>query len=131
VIVVDTSAWGAFFNGAPAPTADRLAAALETGESIAIMPVIVTETLQGFRTESGFGKALALLVRLPLLEPSLDAHVRAARLFRSLRRQGVTIRGTIDCIIAQVCIDTGAALLTLDRDFERIAAHSALELVRS
>jgi len=130
VIVVDTSAWGVFFNGAPSPIANRLAAALDTGEPIAIIPIIVTETLQGFRTEAGFVKALALLTRLPLLEPSLDAHVRAARLYRSLRRKGVTVRGTIDCIIAAICIDTNAALLTLDRDFEHIAAHSALELVR-
>lgn len=130
MIVVDTSAWGAFFNGAPSPIADRLASAFETGEPIAVVPVIVAETLQGFRTEAGFRSALALLTRLPLLEPSLDTHVRAARLYRSLRRRGVTIRGTIDCIIAETCIETHAALLTLDRDFERIAAHSALELVR-
>ena len=130
MIVVDTSAWGAFFNGDASPITDRLAAALETGEPIATVPIIVTETLQGFTSDAGFRSALTLLSRLPVLEPSFDTHVRAARLYRSLRRKGVTIRGTIDCLIAAVCIDTNAALLTLDRDFERIAEHSALELVR-
>jgi len=130
VIVVDTSAWGAFFNGDESPIANRLAAALEAGEPVAIIPVIVTETLQGFKTEAGFRSALALLARLPLLDPSFDTHVRAAKLYRSLRRKGVTIRGTIDCLIATACIDSNAGLLTLDKDFRLIAEHSALELVR-
>ncbi len=129
MIVVDTSAWGAFFNGDSSPIADRLAVALEAGEPIAIIPVIATETLQGFKTDAGFRNALALLVRLPLLEPSFETHVRAAKLYRSLRRKGVTIRGTIDRLIATVCIDSNAGLLTLDRDFDRIAKHSTLELV--
>ncbi|MCK9460761.1 MAG: PIN domain nuclease [Proteobacteria bacterium] len=130
MIVVDTSAWGAFFNGDASPITDRLAAALETAEPIAIAPVIVTETLQGFKSDAGFKGALALLSRLPILEPSFDTHVRAAQLFRSLRRKGVTIRGTIDCLIAAACIDSNAGLLTLDVDFDRIAEHSALGLVR-
>jgi len=129
VIVVDTSAWGAFFNGDSSPIADRLAVALETGEPIAILPVIATETLQGFKTDAGFRSALSVLSRLPALEPSFDTHVRAAKLYRSLRRKGVTIRGTIDCLIATACIDANAALLTQDVDFKRIASHSALELV--
>lgn len=94
MIVVDTSAWGAFFNGDSSPS------------------------------------ALGLLARLPMLAPSFEPHVQSARLYRALRRKGVTIRGTVDCIIASVCIETGAPLLTLDRDFLRIAEHSALEVVR-
>ncbi|MDD5308095.1 MAG: PIN domain nuclease [Deltaproteobacteria bacterium] len=129
MIVVDTSAWGAFFNGDPSPVARRLVLALETGEPLATIPIIVAETLQGFRTETGFRSALSLLTRLPLLEPSLGTHVQAARLYRSLRKKGVTVRGTVDCLIASVCIETGAALLTLDRDFLRIAEHTALDIV--
>lgn len=130
MIVVDTSAWGAFFNGDASPIADRLAAALESGEPLATVPIVVTETLQGFKTDAGFRSALALLARLPLLEPSFETHVRAATLCRSLRRKGVTIRGAIDCLIAAICIDANAALLSSDRDFQRIAESSALELVR-
>ena len=86
----------------------------------------MTEVLQGFKTDAGFRKAKAILTALP--QPDLDCHVRAARLFRRLRRKDVTVRGAVDCIIAQVCIDAGATLLSPDLDFVRIAEHSDLQL---
>jgi hypothetical protein len=97
---------------------------------VAALPVIVTEVLQGFRTERGFESAQRILLSLPMIHPTLECHVRAARLFRSLRTKGVTVRGAVDCIIAQTCLDTGAALLSPDADFERIARHSPLRLWR-
>jgi len=54
--------------------------------------------------------------------------VRAARLFRSLRQKGITVRGAVDCIIAQTCLDVDAELLSPDADFERIARHTPLRL---
>jgi predicted nucleic acid-binding protein len=65
---------------------------------------------------------------LPAIQPTVDCHVRAARLFRSLRQKGVTVRGAIDCIIAQVCLDLDAELLSPDADFRRIARHAPLRL---
>ena len=130
LIVVDSNTWVDFFNGASTPHTQRLDAALEEEEDLAIVPIIITEVLQGFRSDSGFQKAQRVLVALPAIEPSVDCHVRAARLFRSLRRKGVTVRGAVDCIIAQVCLDVGAELLSPDGDFERIARHAALRLWR-
>jgi len=69
------------------------------------------------------------LRRLPRLEPGFATHVRAAALYRMLRARGVTVRGAVDCIIAATCLETGAALLTLDRDFEAIARHAGLRLL--
>ncbi len=130
MIVVDSNAWADYFNGLEAPHVKRLDAALEAEEDLAILPVILTEVLQGFRSEAGFRRARELLLALPVIEPDLDCHVRAARLYRSLRAKGVTVRGAIDCVIAQACLDLKAGLLSPDSDFLHIARHTALRVAR-
>ena len=130
MMIVDSNAWGDFFNGVPRSHVERLEAALRDEEDLAALPIIVTEVLQGFRTDRGFDAARRILVALPMIHPTVDCHVRAARLFRSMRRRGVTVRGAVDCVIAQACLDTGALLLSPDVDFERIAQHSELRLWR-
>jgi predicted nucleic acid-binding protein len=128
LIFVDSSAWIAFFNGAKDPIADRLDEALHHDESLCIADLILTEVLQGFRRDRDFDLArrtLAAVDRLPL---SYSTYVNAARLYRRLRTRGITPK-TIDCIVAQACLDSGASLLTRDRDFEVIARHSRLRLV--
>jgi hypothetical protein len=128
MILVDSNTWADFFNGVPTPHVTRLDAALENEEDLAVIPIIVTEVLQGFRTDSGFRRAREVLVSLPMIHPTLGCHVRAARLFRTLRRSGVTVRGAVDCIIAQTCLDIEAELLSPDADFEHIARHTTLRL---
>lgn len=128
MLIVDSNTWADFFNGIAQPHVDRLDVALEGGEDLAILPIIITEVLQGFRTDRGFRRARDLLVALPVIHPSVDCHVQAARLFRKLRRTGITVRGAVDCVIAQTCIDTAATLLSPDADFERIADHTPLRL---
>lgn len=128
MIVVDSSTWADFFNGTSAPHVDRLDVALRDEEDLAVLPIIITEVLQGFRSEKSFRQARGLLVALPVIQPTVDCHVRAARLFRSLGTTGITVRGAIDCIIAQTCLDLGAELLSPDVDFEHIARHTALRL---
>jgi predicted nucleic acid-binding protein len=129
VIVVDSSIWAAFFNGDDIPEVDHLARCLDQHEPIAILPIILTEVLQGFRTDAGFRRARKVMERVPALDPGTGTHVAAARLFRRLRKKGVTVRGAVDCIIACTCIENGAELLTRDRDFSAIAKHSRLVLV--
>ncbi len=130
MMIVDSNAWADFFNGATTPHVERLDTALRDEEDLAILPIIVTEVLQGFRTDSGFRSARRVLVALPVIQPDLGVHVRAAGLFRSLRRQGVTVRGAVDCIIAQTCLEIGAELLSPDTDFEQIARRTPLRLWR-
>jgi predicted nucleic acid-binding protein len=130
VIVVDSNCWADFFNGTSTPHVQRLEAALREEEDVAVLPVIITEVLQGFRTASGFRGAERLLASLPVIYPTVDCHVRAARMYRSLRRKGITVRGAVDCIIAQTCIDLDAELLSPDADFEQIARHTSLLLWR-
>ncbi len=130
MIVVDTAVWAAYFNGEHTALVARLDQALRTEEDIALLPVILTEVLQGFRSDSGFARARDLLLAMLLVAPSPATHVAAAALFRRLRARGATIRGTIDCIIAQTCIDGELQLLSPDIDFVRIAEHAPLDLYR-
>ena len=131
MIVVDSNTWADFFNGTRSPHAERLATILEEKEDVAVLPIIVTEVLQGFRTDGGFESARRILVALPMIQSTVESHVRAARLFRLLRRKGVTVRGAVESIIAQACLDTGALLLSPDADFEHIARHAPLRLWRA
>jgi predicted nucleic acid-binding protein len=130
VTIVDSSTWADFFNGVESPHAQRLDEVLQEEEDLGVIPIILTEVLQGFRTDAGFQRALGVLTALPVMQPTVDCHVRAARLFRSLRKRGVTVRGAVDCVIAQVCLDIEAELLSPDADFERIAGHTGLRLWR-
>jgi hypothetical protein len=128
MIVGDSNTWADFFNGVRSAYAERLEAALRQEEDVAALPIIVTKVLQGFRTDEGFEAARRVLLALPMIHLAVDGHLRAARLFRSLRRQGITVRGAVDCVIAQACLDTEAELLSPDADFEHIARHSPLRL---
>ena len=73
-------------------------------------------------------RARAALIRLPVFALDVEGHVAAAQLFRWLRRKGVTVRGAVDCVIAQTCIASEAELLSADRDFEAIARHTRRRL---
>jgi predicted nucleic acid-binding protein len=128
MMIVDSNAWADFFNGATTAHVERLDDALREEEDLAILPIIITEVLQGFRTDSGFRSARRVLTSLPVIHPNVEVHVRAASLFRSLRRKGLTVRGAVDCIIAQTCLDLDAELLSPDADFQRIARHTRLRL---
>ena len=108
----------------------RLDTALQQEEDLAVIPIIITEVLQGFRTDTDFEGARRILVSFPVISPTVDCHVRAARLFRSLRRKGVTVRGAVDCVIAQTCLDIKAELLSPDADFKHIARTTPLRLWR-
>jgi hypothetical protein len=130
VIVVDSNTWADFFNGLETPYVDRLDLALGDEEDLAVLPIIISEVLQGFRTDTGFERARRVLVSLPVIQPTVECHVRAAQLFRSLRRKAVTVRGAVDCVIAQTCLDADTELLSPDSDFQHIAQHTPLRLWR-
>jgi predicted nucleic acid-binding protein len=91
---------------------------------------VITEILVGLRSDAEADKILRLLDAFgPGPEPTRADHVAAARLYRLCRSKGVTIRSTIDCLIAQLCLRDGLELLTLDRDFTGIARCAPLRLV--
>jgi predicted nucleic acid-binding protein len=126
LILVDSSVWIDYFRGTPTPQTDRLDALLST-ELLVIGDLILTEVLQGFVSERDFNQAKTLLTALPIVTlAGADIAIQAARNFRQLRSLGVTVRKTIDTVIATHCIENGIALLYSDRDFEPFVEHLGL-----
>ena len=126
MIVVDSSVWIDFFNGVSTPEVDRFDALLGV-TPLAIGDLILVEVMQGFRNERDVATARQLfrcLVLLPLLEGS--SPWKAAENYRQLRRKGITVRKTIDGIIATACIEANLPLLFSDRDFQPYVEHLGL-----
>lgn len=129
MILVDSSVWIDYFRGDASPQADRLDALLGA-EPLAIGDLILVEVLQGFADPKQFDQARKLLATLAPVD--LGGHriaVQAARYHRALRGFGVTVRKTIDTVIATRCIVDGYTLLHRDRDFEPFVKHFGLREV--
>ena len=126
MILVDSSVWVDYFNGVGSRETDFLDATLGF-EPVAIGDLILTEVLQGFRSDSDYQTAKSLLLGLTVYELlGQDLAVKAADNYRTLRRRGTTVRKTVDCIIATFCIERGLPLLYTDRDFEPFAKSLGL-----
>jgi hypothetical protein len=129
LILVDSSVWIDYFKGRITPQTERLDGLLGV-EPLAIGDLILVEVLQGFDDERDFKAARRLLTALTVVElGGQDVAMQAARNFRALRRLGVTIRKTIDTVIATRCIVGGYDLLHCDRDFDPFARHLGLRVV--
>ena len=129
MILVDSSVWIDFFRNQPTAQAEWLDRNLGV-EGVVVGDLILAEVLRGFKDDRGFDEARRLLGKLeqvPLCGE--DLAVEAARNFRKLRSIGVTVRGTIDVIIATRCLVDGFRLLHSDRDFDPFAAHLGLQVV--
>ncbi|MGV3579673.1 type II toxin-antitoxin system VapC family toxin [Brevundimonas sp.] len=127
MILVDSSVWIDYFRGAPTAQTNRLDALLGV-EPIFVGDLVLTEVLQGFRSQRDFNQALRLMQSMTTVQiGGQDIAIRAARNFRALRDRGLTIRKTIDCLIATRCIEDGYALLFSDRDFLPFVQHLGLE----
>jgi predicted nucleic acid-binding protein len=129
VIVVDTSVWVDVLNERGTPQAERCVELIKSGEPIALTDVVVTEILQGLRSEREARVVERYLRSFPTLHlDGLEDFVLAADLYRAARRAGVTIRKTLDCLIAAPCVRTGAPLLHADADFDQLAKCTPLRL---
>ena len=132
MIVVDTSVWVDVLNGNETKKAKLCAQLIETGEPVALTDIVFTEILQGLRSEQEASSVETHLRAFPILRlDGLDDFALAAELYRSARRAGVTIRKTLDCLIAAPCVRTGAPLLHADADFDRLAGCTDLRLYPS
>lgn len=125
MFLVDTSVWIATFQRKPA---FRLEDIVSIDEVVTCLPV-VQEVLQGFRDENVFRRARDAMVAFPCLESPLSLQVfeQAVGLFRAARRSGVTVRSSVDCLIAATAIRHGITVLHRDRDYTKLATVSALK----
>ncbi len=127
MIVVDSSVWIDYFNGAPSAAAARLDGVLGK-KRLLTGDLIIVEVLQGFRSDKEHAAARLVLERLPFESMvGKDIAIAAAANYRALRKKGVAPRKTIDVLIATFCIENGHALLHADRDFDAIEKHLGLK----
>jgi len=126
VILVDSSVWIDYFRGTATPQAEKLESLLGT-KPIATGDLILTEVLQGFVSDRDFNQARKLLTSLVVVDlAGQDIAIQAAKNFRALRALGVSVRKTIDTVIATRCIESGLPLLYSDRDFDPFVEHLGL-----
>ena len=128
MILVDSSVWIDYFRGEPTPQADLLDALLGK-EPLAVGDLILAGVLQGFQDERDFDKARQLLLSFEMVEVGgRDIAIQAARNFQILRGHGITVRKTIDTLIATRCIQSGLTLLHSDKDFDPFVTHLSLRV---
>jgi predicted nucleic acid-binding protein len=129
MLIVDSTVWIAYFNGSENPETDYLYTMVDK-MPILIGDLILAEVLQGFRVDSDFEKArrtLGKYIQVEMVSPALA--LQSARNYRLLRRKGITVRKTIDSLIATYCIENEHDLLHSDSDFDGYEKHLGLKVV--
>jgi predicted nucleic acid-binding protein len=129
MIIVDSSVWIDYFNGVSTPQTNKLDSLLGS-EPLALGDIILTEVLQGFTNDLDFKRAKKLFSGFVLFDMLGEKNaIKTAENYRSLRKHGVTIRKTIDCIIATFCIENKHSLLFQDKDFNPFVNKLGLKFV--
>ena len=127
MVLVDSSVWIDYFNGAATRETDTLDGLLGR-EPVAVGDLILVEVLQGFRSDAHYRAAREVLGGLPVFDLlGRGRAIRVAAHYRALRKRGVTVRKTTDAVIASFCIAEGIPLLYSDRDFDPFVEHLGLK----
>lgn len=129
-LFVDTSVWSLAFRRdtpPPCPEVTTLAQALDTGAPVFTTGIVLQELLQGFPGAEAHDRIVSRFAALPLVVPDRQDHIRAADVRNACRRKGVAT-GTIDALVAQLCIRHGFVLLTTDQDFTHLARVRPLKV---
>ena len=127
-LFVDTSVWSLALRRdatSAEPAVERLRQALETGEGVFTTGLVLQELLQGFGGPKARDSIVDRFGALPLLVPDRADHIEAAELRNACRRNGIHV-GTIDALLAQLCLRHDLVMLSTDRDFELMARHADL-----
>ena len=131
-LFVDTSVWSLALRRDSPPLVAEVQAlihAIEAGETLITTGLVLQELLQSFSGPRDRTEILDRFSVVPLLVPDRDDHIQAAELRNRCRRAGIQI-GTIDALLAQLCIGNNLTLLSTDNDFTQVARHCALKLWR-
>ncbi len=128
--IVDSSVWIDYFGGKVTPQTDLLQAALGW-QAIALGDIILCEVLQGYRRQQDFDAARQALLQFPVFSiGGTEIALKSAENYRTLRQQGITVRKTIDCLLATFVIERGFTLLHSDRDFDPFEMYLGLRVAR-
>lgn len=127
MVLIDSSAWIGYFNDF-SPVADVVEKLIRNGE-VVLCPIVWTEILQGIRDDKILEEMRLFLSDFVMLDNDImSVAEKTVSLYRSLRKKGVTIRKTNDCMIASYALLNAVPILQIDRDFSLIAENSPLEL---
>lgn len=129
-LFVDTSVWSLAWRrdkAPPIPEVSELRRALVAGDSIYVTGLVLQELLQGFTKPKAHKQIIEHFSALPLLVPDRQDHIQAADLYNACRRKGIQV-GTIDAMLAQLCIRHDLMILTTDKDFQQIATLVSLSV---
>lgn len=129
MVLVDTTVWIDFFANSSFPHVQKLEALLINSEDLCICGIILTEVLQGIRNDSEFRRTRDLFNNLIFLPMRHSIFLRSAEIYRSLRQKGITIRKSMDCMIASVALENEIPLLDNDKDFDPIEKHFGMKRV--
>ncbi|MBI5746542.1 MAG: PIN domain nuclease [Nitrospirae bacterium] len=129
MILVDSTVWIDFFKGAESIFRRKLHQLIEEEEGICLTAINLTEILQGIMSDTEFERTRRYLLLFPLFYArSLDTYIHAAKIYRTCRRSGNTVRKTVDCLIAAIAIENNLTLLHNDRDFDKVTACTKLKV---
>ena len=131
MVLIDTTVWVDFFAGRQLPHVAALERLIKGREDICICSIILTEVLQGIREKNEFRKTKKLFNTMIFLPMPYSVFLGAAEIYRTLRRKGITIRNSIDCMIGSVAIENDIILLHNDRDYIPIERHLGLKVMTS
>ena len=126
--IFDTSVWIDFFKNRGSKEAILLEEYMKfSSKNLLLTPTIIQEILQGVRTEQEFTQKQRVLQSYNLLKPDWETtSIAAAKLYFDLRKKGITIRKSTDCLIAQIAIENDVLLVHIDSDFDLISQNSSL-----
>ena len=131
MIVVDTTIWIDFLEGRGTAFDRHLTELLENDAPIALIDIVYCEVLQSIRDDEAYHRTRVSLLAHPILRPrGLDTFESAANLYRTARRRGLTVRRSVDCLIAATCLEAGVEIYHNDRDFDALARVSDLAIYR-
>lgn len=131
MVLVDTTVWIDFFAARSSGHVDALENLIRNREDICTCGIVLAEVLQGIKKDSEFKKTRDLFNNLLFLPMPYPVFLKAAEIYRGLRRIGFTIRKSVDCMISSVAIENDIPLLHNDKDFEAIEKHCGLKCYKS
>lgn len=129
MILVDTSVWIDFFADKPLIHVEKLVEFIYDDREIVTCGIVLTEVLQGIQSDKEFTKTKALFTELLYLPMRQSTFLKSAEIYRKLRKNGVTIRKSLDCMIASLVLENDIFLLDNDRDFDPIENHFGIKRV--
>ncbi|MBN1834058.1 MAG: PIN domain nuclease [Deltaproteobacteria bacterium] len=127
MVLVDTTVWIDFLSARPYPQVKTLENLIFNREDLCLCGIVLTEVLQGIREDSEFRRTRDLLGNLIFLPMGYSIFLRSAEIYRALRKKGITIKKSVDCMIAAVAIENDIPLLHNDKNFVPIEKHLGLK----